>query len=288
MTDFYVPGDSGVTGVTIADPENTSGRLLPRELAPGVTWLGDCMLFPTPQGLKLGKLEHSYTAVFLVSGEDSSLLVDTGHPKDWVVVRTQLDALFEASVPPLKYIFPTHFEVTHSGNLGRLLRRFPEARAVGNIRDFELIFPDLAGRMDHKEVGDSVDLGARRFVFVDAVFKDLVSTLWGYDEKEQVLFSSDGLGFGHYHGDEHCGKFAEELPELPIPELTGIFLEYALYWTRLKDVEPHIERLRKLVFEDYPVRLIASAHGSPVSDPSTTMERIEGGMRELAERYAIR
>jgi flavorubredoxin len=196
--------------------------------------------------------------------------------------------MFAAGVPPLKWVFPTHPEVTHSGNLGRLLRRYPDARACGDTRDFALIFPDVADRMDHMEVGDSIDLGSRRFVFVEALFKDLVSTLWGYDEREQVLFSSDGLGFGHYHGDEHCGKFAEEIPDLPIPELTGIFLEYALYWTRLKDVEPQIERLRKLVFEDHPVRLIASAHGSPVTDPSVTMDRIEQGMRELAERYSLR
>jgi flavorubredoxin len=277
-----------MTDFQVEDPENTVGRLLPRQIAPGVHWLGDCILFPTPQGLAAGKLEHSYMAIFLVAGRDRSLLVDTGHPKDWAMVRRQLDVMFAAGVPPLEWVFPTHPEVTHSGNLGRLLRRYPSARACGDMRDLPLIFPDVADRMDEMKIGDSVDLGDRRFIFVEAVFRDLVSTLWGFDEAERVLFSSDGLGFGHYHGEEHCGKFAEEIPDLPIPELTGIFLEYALYWTRLKDVEPQIQRLRKLVFEDHQVRIIAGAHGSPVTDPNLTMDRVEEGMRLLGERYSLR
>lgn len=267
----------------IDDPENTVGPLLPREIAPGVRWLGDCMLWPTPD-----KLEHSYSSAFLVSGTERSLLVDTAHPKDWAVLRGQLDGLFAAGVPPLAWVFPTHPEVTHSGNLGRLLRHYPSARAIGDLRDLQLVFPALVDRMDQRGIGDAVDLGDRRFVFVEAIFRDLISSLWGYDEGEQVLFSSDGMGFGHYHGEEHCGKFVEEIPDLPIPELTGIFMEYALYWTRLKSVEPHMEKLRKLMEEDHPVRIVAGAHGSPVADPDLTMPRVREGMRELADRFSLR
>jgi flavorubredoxin len=288
-SEFFVPGESGIKKVKVDDPGNTVGRRLPRALAPGVHWVGDCALFPTPQGLDKGKLEHAYSSAFLVVGDERSILVDTGHPQDWPVLKRQLDGLFAAGAAPLAFVFPTHSEVTHGGNLGRLLRRYPAARGVGgDMGDLSLIFPDVADRLDDVRVGDVLDLGNRRFHFVDAVFRDLPDTLWGYDEQEKVLFSSDGLGFGHYHGEEHCGKFAEEVPDLPIPELTGLFLEYALYWTRLKDVEPQIARLRRFVFEDYPVKIIAGAHGSPVTDPEMTMERIEQGMRELGERYALR
>jgi len=266
----------------VDDPQNTAGRLLPRQIAPGVLWMGDCMLWT-------GKvLEHSYTGVFLVSGDESSLLIDTGHPKDWEVVKRQLDGAFAEGVPPLRWVFPTHSEVTHSGNTGRLLDRYPDAEAVGDMRDFPLIWPRHVDRMIVKKPGDSLDLGNRRFLFLEAVFGDLVNTLWGYDETEQVLFSSDGMGFGHYHGEEHCGKFAEEVPDLPIADLTGIFLEYALYWTRLKTVEPKIERLTRLLEVDHPTRIICGAHGSPVGDPEQTMPRVRDGMRQLAERFTVR
>jgi flavorubredoxin len=265
----------------VSNPEDTAGRMLPREVAPGVLWLGDCMLWT-------GRvLEHSYTAVFLVSGADCSILVDTGHPKDWLVVRKQLDEAFAAGAPPLRYVFPTHPEVTHSGNLGRVLDRYPEAQAVGDMRDYPLIWPQHVDRMSHKRHGASVDLGGRRFTFVEAVFGDLVNTMWGYDETEQVLFSSDGMGFGHYHDEEHCGKFAEEIADLPIQELTGIFMEYALYWSRLKSVEPKMERLTHLIEEEFPTRIIVGAHGSPVTDPERTMPLVRDGMRQLAERFQL-
>jgi flavorubredoxin len=266
----------------VADPENTAGRVLPRQIASGVYWLGDCMLWPGRE-----KLEHSYTATFLVTGQEASLLVDTGHPKDWPVMREQLDKLSADGVAPLKWIFPTHPEVTHCGNLGRLLDRYPDAQAIGDMRDIHLIWPHHVDRLVEQKVGDSVDLGGRQFYFVEAVFRDLINSLWGYDTQEQVLFSGDGMGFGHYHGEEHCGKFVEEIPNLPIAELTGQFLEYALYWSRLKSLEPKIQRLNEIMDTEYPTRLVAGAHGSPVSDPEATMPRVKAGMLQLAEQFSL-
>ncbi|MGE2716803.1 MBL fold metallo-hydrolase [Mycolicibacterium litorale] len=268
----------------VEDPDNTAGKVLPREIAPGVHWLGDCMLWPGKD-----KLEHSYTAIFLVSGDDASLLVDTGHPKDWEVEKKQLDELLIGKgLAPLKYVFPTHPEVTHGGNLGRLLERYPDAMAIGDMRDQHLIFPQHEDRFIRKKAGESVDLGNREFVFVEAVFRDLLNTLWGYDRQEQVLFSSDGMGFGHYHGEEHCGKFAEEIPDLPIAELTGIFVEYALYWSRLKSVEPKIARLNQMLDVEYPTKLVCGAHGSSISDPEITLPKVKDGMRELAKQFSLR
>ena len=49
---------------------------LPREIAPGVFWIGDCLA----QRHK-GKIYHGYNAAFLIAGETASCLVETGHPK---------------------------------------------------------------------------------------------------------------------------------------------------------------------------------------------------------------
>ncbi|MGX5844924.1 MBL fold metallo-hydrolase [Mesorhizobium sp. ArgA1] len=260
------------------DPAGVVQHRLPREIAEGVHWLGDCFVWETRAGL-----EHSYSSVYLVAGKERSILVDTGHIKDWIVVRDQVESLVAKGVPAPEFIFPTHPEVTHSGNLGRWLNYYPEARGIGDMRDMQLIFPKHVDRFLNVKQGDEIDLGGRKFVFVEAVFLDLVNSLWGYDEQEKVLFSSDGLGFGHYHEAEQCGKFAEEIPDLPIPELTGIFLEYALYWTRLKSAEPELERLRKLIEEDYPTRIIASAHGSVVTDPKKTIPLVKEGLTRISK-----
>jgi flavorubredoxin len=265
--------------------EEGVGVMLPRELAPATYWMGDCFMWPTRPG---GPLEHSHNNTYLLHGDECSMVVDTGHPKDWETVARQIDDILARGAPPVRWIFPTHPEVTHSGNLGRLLARFPDARMIADVRDYKELFPRYVDRFVNVGVGDEVDLGDRTLVFVDAVFRDLVSTLWGYDRKHGVLFTGDGLGFGHFHAAGQCDKTTEELPDLPIAELTGIFLEYALYWTRLKDAGPHLERLDALMTVDYPVEVVASAHGSPVMEPRTTMPRIRDGIRDLGDRHTLK
>ena len=98
---------------------------LPRPLGPGVTWLGECLALPYR-----GEMLHSYHSLYLIDGDEGSLLVDTGHPKDWASVERQLDELLASGAPPVRYLFPTHAEVPHSANLGRLLDKFPRARGV--------------------------------------------------------------------------------------------------------------------------------------------------------------
>ena len=158
----------------------------------------------------------------------------------------------------------------------------------GDVRDYQLLFPGHEDRMVPMVIGDEIDLGGRRIVLVDAVFRDLVSTQWAYDPTDRVLYSGDGLGFGHYHKAGQCGMLAEEVPDIPIPELTGVFAEYALYWTRLKDVEPFIDRLDAMMQVDYPVDVVASSHGNPVTDLAQTMPKIREGLRQVGQKYSLR
>jgi hypothetical protein len=61
---------------------------LPREIARGVFWIGDCLA----QRHK-GKIYHGYNAAFLIAGESASCLVETGHPKDFPVIERHMDEL---------------------------------------------------------------------------------------------------------------------------------------------------------------------------------------------------
>ena len=81
----------------------TVERALPRSLAPGIFWLGDCLELPHE-----GEVLHAYHSAFLVAGDDASLLVDTGHAKDWRVIRRQIEQLLDAGLPPVSHVFPTH------------------------------------------------------------------------------------------------------------------------------------------------------------------------------------
>jgi len=102
--------------------DKVSVNKMPREIAPGVFWIGDCLV----QRHK-GKVYHGYNAAFLVAGDDASILVETGHPKDFPVIERHLGELFAQGVAPLKYLFVTHQETPHCGGLGRILKSFPDA-----------------------------------------------------------------------------------------------------------------------------------------------------------------
>lgn len=245
----------------------------PRELADGVHWIGECLAMDHE-----GTMLHAYSSAYLVQGEECSLVVDTGHPKDWAAIEGQLDRLHAAGAPPVRYLFPTHAEVPHAANLGRLLHRYPDAIAVGDVRDYHLFFPEFADRLVPMGEGTELDLGGRRFLLLEAVIKDLVTSLWGYDDKGRTLFPGDGFAYMHHHKADECWKVAEEVPDLPIPEFTALFAEYALYWTRFTDIDPQIEALERLMAE-YPVDVVAPGHGSPVLDVAATLPKVKRGLR---------
>src|SRR5262249_4502877 len=129
---------------------------MPREIAPGVFWIGDC----PAQGTKR-KVYHGCNAAYLVAGEDAWILVETGHPKDFPVIERHLAELFARGAPPLKYLFVTHQETPHCGGLGRILKAFPDALLVGDVSDYHLAFPQYEHRMRSMNAGDEIELGGR-------------------------------------------------------------------------------------------------------------------------------
>jgi len=246
----------------------------PREIAPGVHWLAEC-LYNTYQGRVL----HSYNSVYLVEGKDASMLVEAGHPLYLEVTESLIEKVMAAGAPPIKYIFVTHAEPPHAGGLGRLLDRYPDAIACGDVEDLHLVFPEHIDRIQMLEVGDTLDLGERELVVAEAVFRDMDRSLWLFDRRESVLFSGDGFAYSHYHAADQCGLIAEEAPALDLPEMTALFAELAFYWTRFVDLEPHIERLDALIFDELGAKVIAPTHGLPIVDPEGTMPKIREGLR---------
>jgi len=254
-----------------------TGASLPRVLAPGVSWIADCLEVVFEE-----RLVHAYHSAYLVSGTEASLLVDTGHLKDWLEIERQLDVLIAAGAPEVRYIFPTHAEMPHSASLGRLLKKFPHAVTVGDVRDYHLIFPEFVDRLVPMGVGEEIDLGGTRFVLLDAIVRDLVSSIWAYDTRSRTLFPGDGFAYLHHHSVGECGKLAEQLPDLEVAEFTAAFAENALYWTRFTDLEPHIRRLDELLGGEHPIDVIAPGHGCPILDPPLTVPKVKQGLRLAA------
>ncbi|WP_165966623.1 MBL fold metallo-hydrolase [Actinomadura sp. 7K507] len=251
---------------------------LPREFAPGLHWLGGCSdsgAWPT----RKGATTHEHLSTYLVAGTDKTVLIDTGHYAQWDGIRDQLDACLGDR--PLDYVFPTHHEIPHAGNLGRLLARYPDAVAVGDTREYHLYFPEIAPeRLRRTRGGDSIDLGGTSLMFLDPVWYDLSGTLWAYETRGRTLFTSDGLGYIHDHSPDVCGLLPGEVPQ-DAPE-HGI-RRYALPFVgmRYHRMAPGVARYRELT-ERHPVRTVCSAHGAPLSGGDLA-EVTEDALRVIEE-----
>lgn len=253
---------------------------LPREIAPDVYWLGECL----EQRYK-GVIYHSYNAAFLVIGETASLLVETGHPKDFPHIERQLKQLLEGR-PPLKYLFITHQETPHSGGLGRIMSRYPEAILCGDVSDYHLVIPQYADRLRSMQKGDVIDLGGRGFAAVEPVIRDLRTSWWGFETRDRVLFPGDGFAYSHYHQDGHCGLFAEEAISLDLPDVSSTFADLALFWTKFADMKNYCDRLDQLIAR-LDVKTIAPTHGLVIGDVARTLPRVKEGLlygSSIAER----
>lgn len=247
-------------------------RTLPRELAPGLFWLGECL-----GTMFRGRVYHGYNSSFVVAGEDASLLVEAGFPRDAATVDRQLDALAADGVPPIRYVFVTHQETPHASGLGRLLGRYPDALAIGDMSDYHLAFPRFADRLRWLRVGDEIDLGGTSFVAVEAVIRDLNTTLWGFDTRHRALFCGDGFAFAHFHDEGHCGCVAEEARNMDFPEMSALVTEYALHWTGYTEMEPWADRLDALM-DELGVAYVCPTHGLPVTDVRGTGPLIREGL----------
>ena len=188
----------------------------------------------------------------------------------------------------LDWIFPTHAEPPHSGNVGRLLAKFPQAKVIGDVRDYHLFFPGCENRLVPAAEGDKLDLGeGYALTFVEAFFKDLPGTLWALEERQGVLFVSDGFGLGHREPGEslqdddpmpvhlpgECTKLVSELSAPPSVDQAFTSVMGSLHWTRFVDSEPIFEELLE-VLTSHSTKLIAPAHGYPIDEVESMLPLI--------------
>ena len=241
-----------------------------REISPGINWLGQCFELTLGSGV----VHIPNTSNYLIQGASASLLVDTGSPVFWPALEEGLKALLPND--HLDWVFPSHLEYPHSGSLELILQRYPSSRVVCDPRDFHMDFPHLVSRHKDAIVGEGLELGGGyRFDFVPAILKDLVNTLWGYEEKSQILFVVDGFSYTHHaasltvnaavHEPGECDLFASEIPRQIVPTDAAQLNSEALWWTRYRDIRPFMAEIRELIHL-HPTRLIAPAHGGVIDN----------------------
>ncbi len=242
-----------------------------RQLSSGIHVMTGC--FET----RIGENEfHTHLSAYLTCGDRGSALIDTGHVKDFNKIASYIESVVGKD---LTYIFPTHEEYPHSGNLGLLLEAFPEAVVIGETRNLHLYYPDQyrQERFLQKNVGERIDLGGRTLEILPALIHDLPASYWAYDDRDKTLFVSDGFAFSHYDSAE-CVLLSHELPKPPTAAEARLILDLALYWSRYADNTAIVTDLAEML-QKYETRMICPAHGSVITEPGKLLAVMEAAMR---------
>lgn len=247
---------------------------LPRVVLPDLAWVGGCSSSAGWPGRGNDRpIGHEPCVSFVIMGSEKTLMLDTGHFGHWWSLDGQLDAVLQGR--PLDYVFLSHQEIPHTGNMGRLLKKYPNCIAIGDTRDYHLFHPEVElDRIKILKHGDKVSLGDRDIVMLDAIWKDLSGTMWAYDTKRKLIYTADGFGFVHTHEENLCGMMFHEMsdeqwkacsdrPALPF------------FGMRARDQKVRVAAFRNLM-KRYPIEIITSGHCGPIMGPRVepTIEKL--------------
>lgn len=96
------------------------------------------------------------------------------------------------------YLIVQHMEPDHSANIERFIKKYPEARVVGNAKTFSMLnqffSTDFTQYQELVTDGCSLCTGEHTFTFVFAPMVHWPEVMVTYDSKDKLLFSADGFG----------------------------------------------------------------------------------------------
>jgi flavorubredoxin len=241
---------------------------LPRLALPDLAWVGGCSAragryLPSGDGPPRA-VGHEHCVSHLILGSEKTMLMDSGHYGHWWSLDSQLDAMLGGR--QLDYVFLSHQEIPHTGNMGRLLAKYPNCIAVGDVSDYHLFHPEVElERIQFKKHEDRVGLGDREIVFLDAFWKDLSGTMWTYDTKLKLFFGGDLFGFIHMDVDNTCGTMFHEMSEDMFQTNTD---RHAMpfFGRNWRDQHQRVAAFRNLM-KKYPIEIITSGHTGPIMGP---------------------
>lgn len=177
------------------------------QVTDGVYWLGvndrRKHLFENIWPLPNGVAYNSYLIV-----DEKCALLDTvemgtdGRYLEWI--ESILDGR------ELDYLIINHMEPDHSGEIGSILRRFPNVKIIGNGKTFRILeaYYGVTDNLMEMCDGSELSLGRHNLKFVYTPWVHWPETMMTYETTERILFSADAFGtFGTLDG----GIFDDEI-----------------------------------------------------------------------------
>ncbi|MBN2380461.1 FprA family A-type flavoprotein [candidate division WOR-3 bacterium] len=228
--------------------------MIPRKITEGIQWIGavdwDRRLFdsliPLPDGT-------SYNA-YLIQGNDKTVLVDSVDPSMTHILMSQLE-----KVPRIDYVISHHAEQDHSGAIGKVVEKYPEAKVVCTKKAKVMLIDLLLlpeDRFKTVEDSETVDIGGRILKFIHTPWVHWPETMVTWLEEDKILFSCDFFG-------SHIAT-----TDLYVTDEGRVYEAAKRYFSEIMMPFRTIiaDNLKKL--EPYDIKMIAPSHGPIYDKPS--------------------
>lgn len=149
-------------------------------------------MWPLPNGV-------SYNS-YLIKDEKTALLdtVEMGTDAGYL---SWVESLLDGR--ELDYLIINHMELDHAGEIGAIVRRYPNVQIVGNQKTFKILegYYGITENLLDVCDGAELDLGYHHLKFVFTPWVHWPETMMTYDTTDGVLFSADAFGtFGTLDG----------------------------------------------------------------------------------------
>ena len=199
------------------------------EISENIKWIGasdnDLKLFESQYILENGMSYNSY-----LIKDEKNVILDTIDEKVTDIWQKNLEKELEGKKPD--YLIISHMEPDHAYNIGKIAKKYPEMKLVGNQMTFNILSNffsdvDLSKRKVIVTEGDILDIGKHKLQFFMAPMVHWPEVMVTYEQTEKILFSADGFGkFGSLEHDEEwdcearryyfgiVGKYGEQVQAL--------------------------------------------------------------------------
>ena len=158
-------------------------------------------LFESQYVLKNGMSYNSY-----LIKDEKNVVLDTIDEKLTDTWLENLEKALDGEKPD--YLIVSHMEPDHAYNIGKLAKKYPEMKIVGNQLTFNMLANffkeiDFSKRKFVVMEGDVLDIGKHKLQFFMAPMVHWPEVMVTYEQTEKILFSADGFGkFGALDVDE--------------------------------------------------------------------------------------
>ncbi len=123
------------------------------------------------------------------------VLVDTGMGIESEEFMNALGSIIDPR--DLRWVWVTHDDADHTGNIQKVLEAAPSARLVANslaVLRMSTAWPVPMERVNWLNSGDSISAGDRKLTAIRPPLFDNPTTIGVYDDKSEAFFSADCFG----------------------------------------------------------------------------------------------